>query len=151
MSLPDWDDRPREEARLLNPAFVAALLWACADGHGAEAGTGLPYPLSFIALPVLLHRPTRITLPSSKRTSLAAWLGAHPRALVGFSGRASALVTIVKGGLLFGCREGLIAMDHERVHAGPRPRSVASFERETTDEVKVSSDTARESARHRRW
>lgn len=136
MSLPDWDNRPREEARLLNPAFVAALLWACADGHGAETGTGLPYPLSFIGLTVVLHKPTRITLPRSKRTSLAAWLGAHPRALVGFSGRASALVSIVKGGLLFGCREGLITMDHERIHAGPRPRSIASFERETTDEVK---------------
>ncbi|WP_420029666.1 three component ABC system middle component [Rhodovulum sulfidophilum] len=143
MSLPDWDDRPREEARLLNPAFIAALLWACADGHGAETGTGLPYPLSFIALPVVLHRPTRIILPSSKRTSLAAWLGAHPRALVGFSGRASTLVTIVKGGLLFGCREGLIAMNHERIHASPRPRTIASFERKTTDEVKDCLKRAR--------
>lgn len=135
MSLPHWSDRSREEARLLNPAFIATLLWACADGHGGESGTGLPYTLSFIALPVVLHRPTRITLPSTKRTSLAAWLGAHPRALVGFSDRASALVPTVKGGLLFGCREGLLAMEHERVHAGPRPRSIASFKRETTDEV----------------
>lgn len=135
MSLPDWGEQPREEARLLNPAFIAALLWACADGHGAETGTGLPYPLSFIALPVVLHRPTRTTLPSTKRTSLAAWLGANPRALVGFSDRASALVTIVKAGLLFGCREGLLAMEHERVHAGSRPRSISSFERDTTDEV----------------
>lgn len=143
MSLPDWGDQPREEARLLNPAFIAALLWASADGHGAEVGTGLPYPLSFIALPVVLHRPTRTTLPSTKRTSLAAWLSANPRALVGFSHRASALVTTVKGGLLFGCREGLFSMDDERIQAGPRPKSMASFERETTDEVKDCLKRAR--------
>lgn len=143
MSLHAWDDQSREEARLLNPAFIAALIWACAEGYGTELGTGLPYPLSYIAIPVVLHRPTRTTLPSSIRTSLAAWLSTHPRALVGFSGRASTLVPVVKAGLLFGCREGLINMDHEGVYASPRPRTLASFERKTTDEVKDCLKRAR--------
>ena len=57
MSLPEWGDQPREEARLLNPAFIAALLWACADGHGAETGTGLPYPLPALPRSMLQQRP----------------------------------------------------------------------------------------------
>ena len=143
MSLLAWSDQPMEEARLLNPAFLATLLWSCADGHRAESGRDLPYSLSFIALPTVLHRPTRTLLPSSKRTSLAAWLGAHPRALVGFAQRATALVPLVKSGLLFGCREGLLNVDHEGIQSRQRPRPMASFERQTTDEVKDCLKRAR--------
>ena len=142
MSLATWADQPLEEARLLNPAFLGALLWACASGHAQEKGR-LPYPLAFLALPIVLHRATRTVLPRGIRTSLPAWLGAHPRVLVGFQERAGALVPATKSALLFATSNGLISVVDEGVRAAPRPRAMASFERETTDEVRECLKKAR--------
>jgi hypothetical protein len=136
MSLQAWAEQPMEEARLLNPAFLSARAWSCADGYAEEDDAGLPYPLVFVALPVVLHRPTRNALPRSTRTSLAAWLGEHPRALVGFAERAASLVPTVKSALLFASGHGLLIMAGERVRAGPRPRPMTLFQRQATDEVR---------------
>ena len=136
MSLAAWAEQPAEEARLLNPAFLGALAWACAGGHAKEDDEGFPYPLVFVALPVVLHRPTRAALPRDTRTSLAAWLVGHPRALVGFAERAAALVPTVKSALLFASGNGLLTMTNERVRAGQRPRVMTSFDRQATDEVR---------------
>jgi hypothetical protein len=137
MSLAAWAEQPAEEARLLNPAFVGALAWACADGHAKEDDEGFPYPLVFVALPVVLHQPTRAALPRDTRTSLAAWLVGHPRALVGFAERAAALVPTVKSALLLAFGNGLLTMAGGRVHAGRRPRPMTSFEGQATDEVRA--------------
>lgn len=143
MSLATWADQPLEEARLLNPAFLGALLWACAAGHAEEGNEGLPYPLAFVALPIVLHRATRAALPRDTRTSLPAWLVAHPRALVGFAERAGALVPATKGALLFAAGNGLFAVTDEGIRAAPRPRSMTSFERGATEEVRECLKKAR--------
>lgn len=142
MSLPAWTDQPLEEARLLNPAFVGTLLWACATGH-AEEGRCLPYPLAFVAMPIVLHRATRTLLPRDTRTSMPAWLVTHPRALVGFSARAKALIPATKRGLIMAASNDLLAMVDNGICAVPRPQPMTSFERGTTDEVRECLKRAR--------
>lgn len=136
MSLVAWVDQPLEEARLLNPAFLGAIVWACTEGYGSETAKGLPYALAFVALPVVLHRPTRDTLPSGIRSSLPLWLSDNPRALVGFAERASSLVPAVKAALLFASKGGLLSIADGRLIAQRRPKVMKTVEAETTDEVR---------------
>jgi hypothetical protein len=133
-----WAERPLEQARLLNPAFVGALVWSCARGYASATNESQPYALSFLMAPVVLHKSTRESLPTTTRTSLAAWLGENPRILVGFAERATALVPSVKEALLFASRGGLIQVEAARMIAADRPRAMASFEREASGEVKAS-------------
>lgn len=143
-----WSERPVEQARLLNPAFLAVLLWACARGYGSINDQGAPYPLSFVVLPVVLHKATRESLPRSRRTSLAAWLVDNPQVHVRFGERATALVPLVKESLLFGVNGQLLQVSLSRIVAAPRPRSMANFLSEATDEV---NDCVRKSEFVGKW
>ena len=103
MSATTWVERPPEQARLLNPAFVGATIWSCARGYASVRETELPYALAF----------------------------------VGFAERARAVVPLVKEGILFASCGQLLMLDDARLTAADRPRSMALFEREATDEVKA--------------
>ena len=131
-----WIERSPEQARLFNPAFVGVMLWSCAQGYASVHERRLPYALTFIAVPIALHKVTREALPKSIRTSMLSWLQNNPRALVGFADRASVLVPLVKEGILFASHCRMLRFDGTRLAAADRPRSLTRFEREATNEVK---------------
>ncbi len=135
MRLRHWSLRPVEEARLLNPAFLAVLIWACARGYSGEGRNGVPLPLLFVALPLVLHKATRQDLPSTVRAQLPGWLADHPEVQLRFAARAQALVPLVKEGILFGTSGELLALSAHRVLPAARPRTMAGFLEEATDEV----------------
>ncbi|MEU2168050.1 three component ABC system middle component [Micromonospora chersina] len=106
-----WADRPPIVAAMLNPALIAAILASTADGYRKESGQTLPWPLSFIVVPLVLHRGTRQALPSSTRTHLATWTSKHPLLRAGFPPRAQGLVQPVKEGLRFGLAHGVLSLE----------------------------------------
>lgn len=136
MSALPRSERPVEEARLLNPAFLALLIWACARGYGDKSGKGVPFPLLFVAMPAVLHKETRQSLPRAVSTRLPAWLAEHPHLLVRFAERASALVPLVQEGILFGANGGLLEVSPEGVANVRRPRGMAEFLENATTEVR---------------
>ena len=79
-----WRGRPQEEVSLLNPAFTSTGLWSAARGYLKTDGSGrsdaLPFTLAFLVLPLVLHRQTRESLPTSTRTSVAVWASDNPLA-----------------------------------------------------------------------
>lgn len=135
MTIRLWSDRPIEQARLLNPAFLAALIWSCTEGYCSIDQQGVPYPLLFVAMPVILHKFTRESLPRTVRTSLAAWLGENTQVHIHFTERATSLIPLVKEGVLFGVNGQLLNLSSSRIVAAPRPRSMARFLRESSNEV----------------
>ncbi len=137
MTLAPWPERPIEQVRLLNPAFVGTLLWSCARAYKATADQAQPYALSFLVAPVVLHKRTRESLPTTTRTSLVSWVGENPRTVVGFAERARSLVPLVKEAVLFACIGGLLQVQGSLVVAEARPRTMGSFEREASNEVKA--------------
>ena len=137
MSATPWVERPLEQARLLNPAFIGATIWSCAKGYTSVNDRGLPYPLVFVAVPIVLHKTTREGLPRSTRTSMPSWLAENARAHVGFADRAGALVPLVKEAVIFASNGGMLTIKDAHLIAADRPRSMARFEREATDEVKA--------------
>lgn len=131
-----WSDRVREEAYLLNPAFSAANLSAALSGYETVGGSGMAFPLTFMILPIILHTPTRRTLPSSVRTTMPAWLQAHAEARVLFLERVTSLLPHTREALHFGLRHGLLTVDDKtRVRAAPTASQVDKMLRSATGEV----------------
>src|ERR1039457_6981771 len=54
-----WNDRPPEIAHLFNPAFCALLIREGVLGFVEVSPGGMPYPLVFLLLPIVLHKATR--------------------------------------------------------------------------------------------
>lgn len=135
MSTLAWSDRSVEQARLLNPAFLAALVWSCADGYSSVTKLGIPYPLLFVAMPVILHKATRENLPRAVTTSLAAWLVQNPQSHILFAERATALVSLIKEGILFGANGQLLEVSSSRIIALTKPSSMKNFLSQASEEV----------------
>lgn len=97
-----WTQRPVEEANLLNPAFCSALITSSDVGYMSIDNAGIPYPLVFLMLPVVLHKSTRDLLPRTKRTSLATWIQRNTEVRILFAERVIALKPYTREAILFG-------------------------------------------------
>lgn len=96
-----WENRPIEEANLLNPAFCGELLRRAIKQYNTYAKQTFPYPLIFLILPVVLHRYTREAIPSATREQFHVWLQNNQGVRVGFAERAKSLVPFTKEALNF--------------------------------------------------
>lgn len=97
-----WSELPREVAYLLNPPFCSSLLVSGVAGYVKVVPSGMPMALGFVLVPVVLHRPTRQSFPTTIRTSLPTWLEENPTARAVFADRAKALAPFVRDAVLFG-------------------------------------------------
>ena len=97
-----WEKRPIEVSNLLNPAFCSVLLRGAIRAFQEEADEGMPYALSFLMLPIVLHKLTRQALPRTIRTRLHVWLQDRPEVRVDFAKRTRDLVPFTKEALIFG-------------------------------------------------
>jgi hypothetical protein len=139
-----WSKRVVEEANLFNPAFCTMLLAKASEDFETKAGRPLPYALSFLILPIVLHRATREALPASTVTSLPAWIQDNREHLVDFATRAHRLVNVSREALLFGMQRQTLALTSGgNLAIAPKRRSVT--ERRTplfTAEVRQCVDRA---------
>lgn len=106
-----WHERAREEAHLMNPAFLAQLVERMAAGYRGRSATGMPWMLGFLGLPIVLHKATRDSLPMTINTSMAAWTRSNPLAVESLAGRAQSLAPLVREALLFGLAHGVVRQD----------------------------------------
>lgn len=129
MSVSVAETRPVEELALFNPAFLALLVRRAADEHEQRSGgRGLPTMLAYIVVPLVLHGPTRRTLPSNVTAQMGEWIRAHPEAAAGLGQRAQALRPLVSAGLRLGLAQGLLSTEAGALRANTlrrRPRRMA--------------------------
>lgn len=97
-----WISRLKEEAYLFNPAFCCTTLSVAMRSYEGVRDEGVPFPLAFMFLPIVLHKPTRESLPPSTRTSMAAWLLEHSEARVLFCERLISLKPHTREAIQFG-------------------------------------------------
>jgi hypothetical protein len=97
-----WSNRVIEEANLFNPAFCAALLAKMSEEFSKKTSRSVPFALSFLVLPIVLHRATREALPGSTITSLLPWVQENREQLVDFVTRVQRLKAISREAILFG-------------------------------------------------
>lgn len=115
-----WVRQSPIASAMLNPAFVAAILATAAGGFRREASRGMPWTLSFIVAPLVLHRGTRDALPSTTRTHLTTWTSRNPVVRAGFPLRAQSLVEPVRAGLRFGMAHDVLILDGDRLNGRVR-------------------------------
>lgn len=99
-----------------NPAFGAYLIWSLTLGYQAERGFELPLPLSFLVLPMLLHRPTLEAVLSTQRNSgltlFVAKFDKNRETLVALHGRTLQLRSLSLQSLGIAARSRLIRIDY---------------------------------------
>jgi hypothetical protein len=136
----EWAERTPEEARLLNPGFLAALLMAAASDYERTVARPMPWTLSFIIPPLVLPGRSREALPSNVRAHFANWVQQHPELRLSFVRRARPLTPLVREALRLGLRSGgLWLVDGAGLRALSQPRA----RHETSDEVRDCFRAAR--------
>lgn len=101
-----WNERTREVAYLLNPAFCGRLLYAAIKEYERKTQHAFPFPLVYLVLPLILHKQTRTRI--SSRTQLLQWIQANQHLLIGFARRTKELVVITNEALELLLQSGLI-------------------------------------------
>lgn len=139
-----WTERPLEEAYLLNPSFCALLLATTVQEYVDTAQVEMPYALTFLVLPVVLHKPTREALPRAVSTSLASWIDDHGEITLRFPDRARSLASFTREALLFGaCRLILQVSGGGALTRGSVAPSAKTYLGQATDEVRECFAKAR--------
>ena len=93
----NWDNRSREIAYSLNPAFCSRLLYSTINAYTVECNRSFPIPLVYLVFPLLLHRKTREAI--STKTQFINWVHNNEYLLIDFADRAKSLVPIVNEAL----------------------------------------------------
>jgi hypothetical protein len=119
-----WTERPPEIANLFNPAFCGILVARAVGSFVSEAGDGMPFPLTFLILPIVLHEQTREALPRSKATWMIQWLQRNPEVRMGFASRTRSLSPCTRESLMFMFAHGylLIGAGGKVSPGAPSPR-----------------------------
>jgi len=134
-----WDKRAVEEANLFNPAFCAALIVKAVEDFGKKTSHGFSFPLTFLLLPIVLHRGTREALPGSTITSLLPWLQDNRHQLVDFPDRVRRLKSITQEAIMFSLSQDVLAVAQDgSLHVGRKKIHVTEktmdlFTRETLE------------------
>jgi hypothetical protein len=99
-----------------NPALGAYVLWRFGIGYQAEDGRSPLFPLPFLVLPLLLHRPTLDIISSTLKPSglalFAAKLGKERENLVAVHERALALRPLTLQSIGLGISQRLLTLDY---------------------------------------
>lgn len=114
-------------ADLLNPALLSVVTAAAASEYERRDGGPMPFELSFLVAPLVLHRATRAELPNRYDSHLARWVNTHEVLAAGFGERARALVQPVREGIRFGLRTGTLALDGTALSGNLRSRRPAKI------------------------
>jgi hypothetical protein len=112
-----------EEANLLNPAFCCVTLTAFISGYQTLERAGVPFALSFLVLPIILHKSTRETLPRAATTSLAVWIQDNAIARIQFSERLISLRPHTREAIMFGINQKWIVFSAEGTLTTPLSES----------------------------
>jgi hypothetical protein len=107
---------PNELEIVQNPALGAYMLWKFGLEFQRESGLNPALPLSFLVLPLLLHRPTLDTISSTRKSSglflLVAKLSEEREHLLALHDRAQMLRGLTLQSLGFAINADLITVQY---------------------------------------
>lgn len=134
-----WNERSIEEANLLNPSFIGIVCYQAIKGYCHTAKNGAPYLLPFIVTPLVLHKRTRLSLPSRVSAHFATWTLSKEgtQAKARYAEHAKALNPSVKESLSLVIRHNILSIT-SRGEFIPRENTVQDYTKKTqefTDEV----------------
>jgi hypothetical protein len=129
-----WKRRPVEEAINLNPAFCGELILRTVREYGKALKAPMSVSLSFLVLPIVLHKGTRDELPGKADTAFVGWVAEHGPLLAGLPDRVVRLSPISREALMLMLQHGLLALENGGlVTEAKRLKSSAIADRSTDD------------------
>jgi hypothetical protein len=137
-----WSDRAREEAANLNPAFCGELLARSVAEYKRVRELPFPYPLTFLVLPIALHRRTRDLLPGNSSAAFVGWAAERKPLLAEVPERVRRLIPITREALLFLLQHQLLCFENGGLIPGRKKMSPRARPALTADD----SDEARRAA-----
>lgn len=105
-----WSERPFEIANLFNPAFCGLLLHDAIKAYSVRGSRDMPYLLTVVILPLVLHEATREKLPRTTATKFHSWIQTNPEILIGFADRIRRIDPYTREALVFGISHGAICL-----------------------------------------
>ena len=136
-----WVERPIEIRNLFNPAFCGVLLARAIKAFEVEDERGMPFSLTLLVLPLVLHRPSRQVICLSNRAYFLKVVEENPELIVGFGERARSYLpyALEAFGMLMhmGC---ILVTDDGRIKLVPRRVSTKELE---SSECKECEQTAK--------
>jgi Family of unknown function (DUF6521) len=128
-----WNERSPELAALFNPAFCGIILYISVVYYQKQDRRGMPLPIVFVLLPVLLSSGIRSSLPQTARTPFHLWLDRAPQIKISLAKRAANLSSITREALMFLIQRKRLLLNGDRVQKGKIIRGLQSYYDETPE------------------
>jgi hypothetical protein len=105
MIMQNWDERSLFTANVLNPAFCGEIIRRVASEYSrCKKVDELSFALVFIILPILLHKTTRESLPTTTRTKFHDWLSNNESIRASIVNRIKYMVPFTRESIIFLCQ-----------------------------------------------
>lgn len=130
----EWNNRAREIAYLLNPAFCGRILYNTIKTYFSVTKRPMPFPLIYIVLPLVLHKKTREKIKSS--TQMQVWIKRNPELLIGFVDRTKSLIGITNEAIEFLLQSGFVSITDKGELEITISAKALSKTKYTNDEIK---------------
>ena len=106
-----WSARAGEEAANLNPAFCGELLARAISEYRRIRELPFPFALTFLLLPIALHKRTRDLLPGNSSAAFVGWIAERKPSLAELPDRVARLMPVTREGLLFAIQHSVIRFE----------------------------------------
>ena len=133
-----WSYLTVEERTLLNPAFIAIIIWNFYKASINENSRGLTFAESFLVVPFILNKKVRQRLPNSVSTSLPVWIEDNQDILKLAIDSLPRTHDTTRASLSFGGELNLIKFAHGTINAN------LSYQRPINGYIKKSSTEVQE-------
>jgi hypothetical protein len=131
----EWNERPSEEARNLNPAFCGELIFRAVSDYRKLKPQPFSFALSFLIVPIALHKATRDQLPGKASTAFVGWLADKGPSLAQLPDRVLRLVPVSREALLFLIQHNALRIEDGGLVPGAKPIRLTEKLPQTTDDV----------------
>lgn len=99
--IPNWENRPITVANLLNPAFCGEIIRIMIKAYKSETEKAFPFELTFLVLPLVLHKQSRDSLPSTTSKNFYEWLEENTMTKIHLVNKIKSLVSYTREAILF--------------------------------------------------
>jgi len=96
-----WIERNTIVANLFNPAFCGEILRISISNYNKHTNKNFPFALSFLILPILLHKGTRDRMPRTVRSYFFVWVEENDDLFYNFPKRTKGMVKYTKEAISF--------------------------------------------------
>jgi len=135
MMTKNWEDRSVITANLLNPAFCGEVIRRTVTSFNEnEKGLAMPFVLTFLILPIVLHKRTRQKMPVKSTTYFHSWVEENEAVFIGFADRAKQMMPFTREAISFMMVQEALTVDQEGLVYAARYRK-ATPKGQNTDEI----------------